>query len=167
MRLLVLVCFLFHRRACRLGSQTTNRFFNYSRDIPEEYWATSPVFRFLDARNQMKENLRFLLRAATATQPFAYFSDQKVSYYSAGHSSDIYYPEYFMARQASPTKYEWYGYRVYSPNLGYSVIEEKRPIQEHFLWRNFIFDANAYTNGSFYTGAWPCLDLVDRRRVNV
>jgi len=34
MRLLVLVCFSFHRRACLLGSQTTNRFFNYSRDIP-------------------------------------------------------------------------------------------------------------------------------------
>src|SRR5213593_1885531 len=34
MRLLVLVCSLFHRRACPLGSQTTNRFFNYSRDIP-------------------------------------------------------------------------------------------------------------------------------------
>src|SRR5258705_385541 len=35
MRLLVLVCSLFHRRACRLGSQTINRFFNYLRDIPE------------------------------------------------------------------------------------------------------------------------------------
>src|SRR6266571_3173261 len=35
MRLLVLVCFSFHRRACLLGSQTTNRFFNYSRDIPD------------------------------------------------------------------------------------------------------------------------------------
>src|SRR5205823_11944042 len=35
MRLLVLVCFSFHRRACLLGSQTTNRFFNYSRDIPQ------------------------------------------------------------------------------------------------------------------------------------
>jgi hypothetical protein len=34
MRLLVLVSVLFHRRACRLGSQTTNRIFNYSRDIP-------------------------------------------------------------------------------------------------------------------------------------
>jgi len=33
MRLLVLVSVLFHRRACRLGSHTTNRFFNYSRDI--------------------------------------------------------------------------------------------------------------------------------------
>lgn len=32
-RLVVLVS-CFHRRACRLGSQTTNRFFNYSRDIP-------------------------------------------------------------------------------------------------------------------------------------
>jgi hypothetical protein len=33
---LVLVCVYFHRRACLLGSQTTNRFFNYSRDIPED-----------------------------------------------------------------------------------------------------------------------------------
>jgi hypothetical protein len=35
MRLVVLVC-CFHRRACPLGSQTTNRIFNYARDIPEE-----------------------------------------------------------------------------------------------------------------------------------
>src|SRR5204862_6559101 len=34
MRLLVLVCFSFHRRACLLGSRPTNRFLNYSRDIP-------------------------------------------------------------------------------------------------------------------------------------
>jgi len=33
MRLVVVVVF-FHRRACLLGSQTTNRFFNYPRDIP-------------------------------------------------------------------------------------------------------------------------------------
>jgi hypothetical protein len=42
MRLLVLVCFLFHRRAGRLGSQTTNRFFNYSRDIPFQWRDPTP-----------------------------------------------------------------------------------------------------------------------------
>jgi hypothetical protein len=31
--LLVVLVSCFHRRACRPGSQTTNRFFNYSRDI--------------------------------------------------------------------------------------------------------------------------------------
>jgi hypothetical protein len=36
--LLVVLVSCFHRRACRLGSQTTNRFFNYSRDIS---WADS------------------------------------------------------------------------------------------------------------------------------
>src|SRR5262249_45593208 len=41
MRLLVLVCSLFHRRACLLDGQTTNRFFNYSRDIPLFYWMQS------------------------------------------------------------------------------------------------------------------------------
>jgi hypothetical protein len=33
MRLVGLVCSI-HRRACLLGSQTTNRIFNYRRDIP-------------------------------------------------------------------------------------------------------------------------------------
>ena len=33
MRLVCLVCY-FHRRACLLGGQTTNRIFNYAGDIP-------------------------------------------------------------------------------------------------------------------------------------
>src|SRR5438034_10220294 len=56
MRLLVLVCFSFHRRACLLGSQTTNRFFNYSRDIPEDFCGLfflliRPGFNFLHNSN--------------------------------------------------------------------------------------------------------------------
>src|SRR5437762_13478522 len=34
MRLLVLVCFSFHRRACLLGSQTTNRFSTIQGTFP-------------------------------------------------------------------------------------------------------------------------------------
>jgi hypothetical protein len=43
MRLVVLVCSI-HRRACRLGSQTTNRIFNYRRDIPE--FNSGPRYRY-------------------------------------------------------------------------------------------------------------------------
>jgi hypothetical protein len=34
MRLVCLVFGFFHRQACLLGSQTTNRIFNYAADIP-------------------------------------------------------------------------------------------------------------------------------------
>src|SRR6266487_2707742 len=38
MRLLVLVCFSFHRRACLLGSQTTNRFSTIQGTFPDSVW---------------------------------------------------------------------------------------------------------------------------------
>jgi len=34
MRLVCLVVVFFHRQACLLGGQTTNRIFNYAADIP-------------------------------------------------------------------------------------------------------------------------------------
>jgi len=40
MRLVCLVVVFFHRQACLLGGQTTNRIFNYAADIPWNYGKT-------------------------------------------------------------------------------------------------------------------------------
>src|SRR5438067_9610924 len=44
MRLLVLVCFSFHRRACLLGSQTTNRFSTIQGTFPD-----GPEFGYIES----------------------------------------------------------------------------------------------------------------------
>jgi len=44
MRLVCLVVVFFHRQACLLGGQTTNRIFNYAADIPDWPYA-------MDSRN--------------------------------------------------------------------------------------------------------------------
>jgi hypothetical protein len=60
MRLVVLVCF-FHRRACPLGSQTTNRIFNYARDIPQD-------LRNLDLWIHHDEDVQVFINGVQAAQ---------------------------------------------------------------------------------------------------
>jgi hypothetical protein len=46
--LLVVLVSSFHCQACRLGSQTTNRFFNYSRDISNFTLDSLSLVRWID-----------------------------------------------------------------------------------------------------------------------
>ncbi len=104
-------------------------------------------YTFVDARMHLKENLRFLLRSATVNHPFSY--DASVHDDGTG----TFYPEYYFARGASPTNYEYAGYRTYSPYSDYSFMNELRPVQENFLWRNYVFNPADFTCGWFDTGA--------------
>jgi len=104
-------------------------------------------FSFVDARRHLKENLKFLLRSATVNHPFSYDG----SFYADG--TGTFYPQCYFARGPSPTDYEYAGYRTYSPNLDYSFMDELRPIQENFLWRNYVFDPADFVYGCFDTGA--------------
>jgi len=122
-----------------------------SYDLP------APSTNFVNAAAQMKENLKFLLRAAGVLWPFGYSSGllNEGSYYKqnlvpGSDESDI--PESYLARGTASTNYEYYGFHTYSPNLDYSFINELRPVQEHFIWRNFVYNLTDYTNGSFDTG---------------
>ena len=114
---------------------------------PEEYPLAAPVpYRFVDARPHLKENLKFLLQSATLTQPFNYI------YVLDSVSADptrVWFPETEFARPPSPTNYEYSGFHVFSSNLNYSVMQEFRPVQENFLWRNL-----AYYAGDFGEGYW-------------
>ena len=51
MRLVCLVFGFFHRQACLLGSQTTNRIFNYAADIPSGRLATIYTISISGNRN--------------------------------------------------------------------------------------------------------------------
>ena len=119
----------------------------------DEIWG-NPATNFVNAAVHMKENLRFLLRSASRSQSFAYSSGVDVLSYAPTYpiASDTYAPEEWYARPFTSTNYEYYGYHTFSPSLNFSFIEERRPVIENFLWRNFVFNPVDFTNG--WTGAF-------------
>ena len=109
-----------------------------------------PPTRFVDARRHLKENLKFLLQSATLSQPFAYVVGDSDS----PDPELCFFPETEFARPPSPTNYEYSGFHVFSANLNYSVLQEYRPAQENYLWRNLAYDSADF-DGS---GSWTTLD---------
>src|SRR5207249_11030748 len=66
MRLLVLVCFSFHRRACLLGSQTTNRFSTIQGTFPAKARARTNanqnhIYKMTLASELVKVNLGYVM----------------------------------------------------------------------------------------------------------
>ena len=133
----------------QLKAFTTNGAFGpyqtlYGAQLADEEF-TAPFYSFVDARTNLAANLKFLLRAATITEPFSYGSTVPWGNY------DVF------QRSSSSSSYEYYGFHYfssqYASQYGYSVIDELRPVQEGFLWRNFIFNDGDLNNGNFSTGA--------------
>jgi pimeloyl-ACP methyl ester carboxylesterase len=89
----------------------------------------------VDATAHLKQNLNFLLRSATVSQAFSYDDSGE------------------FVRQSSPASYEYSGYRAFSPGLDYSVMQELRPIQENYLWLNYVFNATNLATGADYDAA--------------
>ena len=125
----------------------------------ETGWALASAYSFVDAQSHLKENLKFLLQSATLTQPFSYASGTV----SGPNADTVWSPDAYIARPPSPTDYEYYGFHVFSFDLNYSVMEEVRPAQENYLWRNFAYDpgdfdsSGGWTNGAGYSTSWPGL----------
>jgi hypothetical protein len=119
-----------------------------------ERYGTWPVAtNFANASVQMKENLKFLFRAAGVLWPFGYSSGLSWNdslnppWVQADPSGfDAYNPEQVLARGTVSSNYEYYGYHTFSPGLKYSLIDELRPVRENFLWRNFIYNPIDFTN---------------------
>jgi hypothetical protein len=115
-------------------------------------YATIASTNFVNAPAQMKENLKFLLREAGVLWPFGYSSGLINA--GGGYAQrtpagdDANSPESALARGTASTNYEYYGYHTFSPVLGYSFMSELRPVQENFLWRNFVYNPIDYTNGA-------------------
>jgi hypothetical protein len=126
--------------------------------FPEErYGSVAPTYQFIDARRHLKENLRFLVRAATRDLPFAYATSLYIdggTAFGPPDGSEVSYPETYFSRPASPSTYEYSGFHTFSSNLNYSVMQELRPVQENYLWRNFVFDPLEVDSGYPTTGAY-------------
>jgi len=103
----------------------------------------SPTISFWDGRPQLKENLSFLLRAATVNYSFGYNYDDGETY------------PYFIG---SPTEYAYAGlYETYfgevSSGHPEAWLEPFRPFEENHRYRNFAFSAtNLNSNGHLSTG---------------
>jgi len=101
------------------------------------------VKSFWDGRAQLKDNLRFLLRAAT---PYTSFGFTRLP--SGPGSSDYAF---------SPTDYAYASfYDVFeSSGFLYAYSNPFRPFYENYLYRNFTFsDTNLDYDGSINTGAF-------------
>lgn len=119
------------------------------RRTQAESWgrANVPFAAYVDIRQLLSDNLRFLIRGATATQRFSY----------AAYQGD----RRLWSRGVASPQYEYSGYHWYYPNSEFGSVEFDftRPLDENFLWRNFVFDANLFTSGGvFLTGARPELN---------
>jgi hypothetical protein len=108
------------------------------------------VTNFINAGTHLKENLKFLLRSASRTRPFAYRSGQLTEV--VGVPIPTYdNPESEYLRPAGTTNYEYSGYHTFSPYLNYSFMHEVRPVKENILWSNFVYAAeNAGHTGTGY-----------------
>jgi Alpha/beta hydrolase of unknown function (DUF900) len=120
----------------------------YSQNLRPKYylsdqWSGGSATNFINAAVQMKENLIFLLRAATASHPFSYSSD--LATFNA--------PEESYERGTNSSDYVYYGFQTYSPTVKFAFMDETRPVQENFLWRNFIFDIAEMNSGILASGA--------------
>ncbi len=129
--------------------------------IAQEDFESAPNYLplpFVNASRHLKENLKFLLRSATMLRPFTYFSDVATPWLWAypGPPYSTQDPESYYVRPASSTNYAYYGFHTFSPDLDYSLMDPVRPIQENFLWSNFVFDPANYTQ----TGAGSQDDFI-------
>lgn len=150
-----------------LASTTTNR--GYVRLISSNGIQSAIAYiwnpgheAFLDCRQQLKQNLAFLLRSATETRPFSYASGLTTDgdvYYTSPYN--MWHATEFLARPPSSTNYEHSSFHVY--DYDYDLIREQqlRPVQDNAMWRNFTFNTGDVTNGTFQTGAgWDFYEQV-------
>lgn len=117
--------------------QTVTATGSQSLDIPLGYngWWDRGI-PFFDGRAQLKQNLSFLLRAATPNESFGYYYD----YEKPGK------PTYFIG---SPASYAYASFIV--PENGWGTYDthmlEFWPFDEHSRYRNFAFDPSRLSVG--------------------
>lgn len=90
-------------------------------------WGSGRTIPYFDGRAQLKQNLIFLLRAATPEVSFGY------SYHEPS------YAPYFIG---NPTNYAYAGFFEMDDSWGMprAEVHEFRPFDEHYRYRNFVFD---------------------------
>jgi hypothetical protein len=132
-------------------------------DAASNYVSTIPVLTFYydpapfyDGREQLKENLSFLLRSADAYEPFGFTLQGDPNAYRTGDISyggdnyacaGLYTLDERDQGFSDPSGAIWY------VMLYYAYPDSYRPFEENNLYRNFVFSpSDVDTNGNFTTG---------------
>jgi hypothetical protein len=110
---------------------------------------TGPIYaendRLVDARNQLKDNLRFILRSAPDEEPF-------------GFTAEGYYSFYVQVFRTWPANYVYAGfYSHFFTGSGFSpeIFDSLEPVEDNYFYRNFVFDVNNLaSDGSLDTGCY-------------
>jgi Alpha/beta hydrolase of unknown function (DUF900). len=132
-------------------------------------YVTSERPIFVDARQHLNENLKFLLRSATVSQGFAYSSPFELHFGNVANPGgyETEFPEDWFARPATLTNYEYYGFHTFSSNYNYAFLEQMRPVRENYFWGNFVYDSLNFTpsgmatNGIDFYADYPNVRLLD------
>jgi len=103
-----------------------------------------PISQLANLQQVLSDNLRFLLRAATVTNPFTYSAFYNLN------DGNVLSSRSFTSDQYEFSGFHWYENAIF-PKTRFDPV---RSLEENFLWRNFVFDSNLFTtNGGFLTGA--------------
>jgi hypothetical protein len=141
-----MVCQLFSTN----GAEGIADFANVSYAEEDEFFTYPPML--YNAARHMKENLMFLLRAASTTTPFTYLSGNAIDGLMANTMD---YPDQWYLRPVASTNYEYSGYDIFTPGFNSSVIQTLRPVGDNYMFRNFAFsEADLNQNGDFFTGVY-------------
>jgi hypothetical protein len=114
-----------------------------------EGWPDFINHSFLDLRQVLSDNLRFLVRGANGIQPFSYFSFEHVD-----GAQPIW------SREPTSTEYEYSSFHWFRhDSIPTTVFDPVRPLDENFLWRNFVYEENLFTNHLLNAFSWVTLFL--------
>lgn len=115
--------------------------------VPGDWFFTAASTPFVDARSQLKDNLRFLLRSATSYSPFAF------QVYIDGYSSFFTWPNNYVFADCY-----YSGIANYYDEFDEFPIwqfNDFRPINDNCFYRNFLFDQTQLAaNGFLDTGCY-------------
>jgi hypothetical protein len=120
------------------GTSQANSFdWGFYSDLLPQYWIVPPYF---DGRAQLKQNLIFLLRAATVDSPF---------YYNGFGTNQVYTSCFYAYTVTNPATYAYSAFNspfgiVVNYSGGYGYIQNGfdvfSPFQNNYLYRNFVFN---------------------------
>lgn len=134
---------------------SSNNLFGYSQPVaatePEQVtWPPIP-WSFVDARSHLKDNLKFLLRSATASDPFSYSSDQDTTGDRVGEARSLDYETHgWFVRATNSQPYECSGFHLFDPVSNFSYLDPYRPANDNAIWKDFLFSTN-FSGVSAYT----------------
>jgi hypothetical protein len=99
-------------------------------------------YQFVDGSTHLNQNLRFQLRSATKNRRFGCYLG------SIDFTQPSWPSAYGLYHQEGPHDYEFADFLEYDGFLPTWFANQQLPVEQHYLWRNFIFNSSdVWTSG--------------------